>query len=97
MQSIVRNSGFNLPSDDLFGFERARRKFLLPLTTHVSLESDDLMDHDLQSLSEGDIDSGMCVHSSIVAIFFECVHVCLFNSTTLGHSLISRMNHPRYV
>ncbi len=55
----MRNSSIDLPSNDLFGFERARQKFLSPLTSQVSLESDDFEDHNLYSPSERDLDFDM--------------------------------------
>jgi hypothetical protein len=58
-QFIARNSSIDLPSNDLFGFERARQKFLLPLTAHVSLESEDLLERDIYCHSEGDLDLNM--------------------------------------
>ncbi len=61
LQWIVRNSSIDLPSEDLFGFERARQKFLVPLTTQLSLESDEFADYDSYAPSERDLDFGMCV------------------------------------
>lgn len=57
----MRNSSLDLPSTDLFGFERARQKFLLPLSAQVSyeLELDDFVDHDLSCPAEGDLDFGL--------------------------------------
>lgn len=58
-QLMARNSSLDLPSTDLFGFERARQKFLLPLSAQVSLELEDFADHDLSCPAEGDLDFGM--------------------------------------
>jgi hypothetical protein len=59
LQWIVRNSSIDLPSEDLFGFERARQKYLEPLTKQVSLETDDYLDRDSSHSSERDLDFGM--------------------------------------
>jgi hypothetical protein len=61
LQSIVQNSSIDLPCDDLFGFDRARQKFLSPLITQISLQSEDLAELDVHSPSDADLDFGMYV------------------------------------
>ena len=85
----MRNSSVDLPHDDLFGFDRARQKFLLPLITHISLQSNELVDHDFHSPSDVDLDFGMYVEFLYVINSFVMIS---FDAVESGHCLISKMN-----
>jgi hypothetical protein len=90
LQSIVQNSSIDLPCDDLFGFHRARQKFLLPLITQISLQSDDLAELDVHSPSDADLDFGMYVDLFISDIkWFVMIPS---NAVETGLCLISKMN-----
>jgi len=94
LQWIVRNSSIEIPSEDLFGFHRARQKYLVPLTTQVSLESDDFVDHDFYPPSERDLDFGMCV-IFLASSLCDCEY--LSHNAKTGRFLTSKMKRLRQI